>query len=144
MKISDPGDYEAAVNKYGNDPSEESGVVRRTLARSLAENGPQALKASDIDNISSGNLEGKTLKSIVSKNVEDGVLSQEKIVIDSGGNLDYAFSATKETGRQRLKETANALKVNENLKGKIKHNASSIERMSNYTPSQIPGQGTFF
>lgn len=163
VQIGKPADYESAVNQYGHDTNPDNSIIRKTLARSLGENGPQFLKASDLDAIKSGNLGSlkdangtalrdasgkeisKTLNDIARINVGSGVYSQEKMVSDTNDNLKYAFAAAEAAGKQRLIDTANDLKANQTLRGKIKHNTEAIEEISNSSAhTQIPGQGTFF
>jgi hypothetical protein len=134
IKISKPSEYDKYVNQYGNDKSEGSSVIRSTMAQSLAANGPKFLKASDIDNLQTGSLGGAKLQDIAGRNVASGVLSQEKMVDESNDNLHYAFESSDLAGQQRMVNTAAALRDNDILKGKIKHNASSIENLSMARP----------
>jgi hypothetical protein len=140
IKIGDPADYASAVNKYGSDKSAEHSVIRQTMAASLREAGPQFLKASDLDNISTGNLKSvdsatgatitKTLGSMARDNIKQGVYSEEKLASEAAVNIKFAFSEADLEGKQRMVNTAAALKNNDNLKGKIKHNAQAIENLS--------------
>lgn len=154
VQIGAPKDYVDEVNRYGHDTSPENSIVRKTLARSLAENGPQFLKAGDIDAIKTGNMKDDngnniSFNDIIVRNAAAGVYSQEKMVADTGGNLDYARSVLESAGvagnagRDRMRETAKQLLENEVLKGKIKHNATAIQTIAGAN-EQIPGQGTFF
>lgn len=146
IKIGMPEDYQDAVNKFGSDRSPGSAVIRQTMASSLREAGPQFLKASDLDNISTGNLGAidsttgtrtvGTLKEIAMNNVKQGVYSQEKLVSEASVNIKYAFENSELEGKQRMVDTAAELKVNPTLRGKIKHNAQVIDLIST---AQDPG-----
>jgi hypothetical protein len=154
VQIGDPGHYEEAVNTYGHDTSEENSIIRKTLSRSLAENGPQFLKAPDLDAIKNGKLQIEepdgsitklNLADVARRNVASGVYSQEKMVVDSNGSLNFALSSADSAGRELLMQTANDLIKNETLRGKIKHNRAAINTIAGVSESeQIPGQGTFF
>jgi hypothetical protein len=140
IKIGEPADYADAVNKYGNDRSPGNATVRQSIASSLRENGPQFLKASDLDNIATGNLTTtdkttgvtttKTLSSIARDNIKQGVYSEEKLVSEAAVNIRFAFAEADIAGKQRMVDTAAALKNNTTLRGKIKHNAESIDNLS--------------
>lgn len=133
VKIGKTSEVAEAVDKYGS--SGENNVVTKTLANSLAKDGPGFLKSSDIDNIARGQL-GKndasgrpiaaSMKEIASKNVENGVYSQEKMVAATADELSYASLNTSNAGRAKLQATAGDLKANDTLKGKIKHNEAAI------------------
>jgi hypothetical protein len=150
IKIGEPKEYAKYINQYGNDQSEESSIVRRTMANSLRESGPQFLKASDLDDISTGKLtkpddfgvnQTRTFKDIAIKNTAAGVTSQEKMVGEASVNLTYQYSVADQAGKNRLQATAKELLANDNLKGKIKHNVSAIEGIANgtlYIPPEQP------
>jgi hypothetical protein len=124
-----------AVNKYAS--SGESTVMSRSLGGALAQENPGFLKGSDIDAISRGDMTvrdddgnvvgAKSYAGMVGENVRAGVMSQEKMADATGDALAYAKSVSDATGKQVLAQTATALKSNDNLKGKIKHNASAID-----------------
>lgn len=140
ITIGEPADYASAVNTYGNDKSDKSATVRQTIATALRERGPQFLKASDLDNIATGNLTTtdattgvvttKTLSSMARENVKQGVYSEEKLVTEAAVNIRFAFAESDLAGKQRMVNTAAQLKNNPTLKGKIKHNAASIDNLS--------------
>jgi len=154
IKISDPGGADGyATAGPGGSPSiidkalaSQSGTVRRAAAEALGTDGPGALKASDIDMYASGshvekdalgnaikdaagNTRTLRLEEVVGKNVRDGVLSQEKIVAETTGNLRFAWDSTDSAGQQQMIDTSILLTANDNLNGKIKHNAASITNM---------------
>jgi hypothetical protein len=130
ITIGEPKNYEAAVNQYGSDKSEGNSTVRQTIAGALRERGPQFLKASDLDNISTGNLGGKTLSSMAQTNIKQGVYSQEKLVSEAAVNIKYAYEQADPDGKKAMFDTASELKVNETLKGKIKHNVLAIDNLA--------------
>jgi hypothetical protein len=143
ITIGKPADYMDAVNQYGDDKSDASATVRQTIASALRERGPQFLKASDLDNIATGSLtqpekqpDGttinvtRTMASMAQQNVKQGVYSEEKLVSESADNIRFAFAESNLDGKQRMVNTAASLKINPTLKGKIKHNAASIDNLS--------------
>jgi len=141
VKIADPIDYATEVNAAFADTSERGSVVRRAAAEALGADGPGFLKASDIDRLASGKHKTinpttgvetvTTLQQIADANVQAGVYSQEKIVAETTGNLQFAWdSTTTNAGKQKMVDTSAALKANPNLNGKIKHNAQSIDNMA--------------
>jgi hypothetical protein len=140
IKIGDPLEYADAVNSYGNDKAPGNSTVRQSIANSLRESGPQFLKASDLDSIATGNLTStnkdtgvtvtKTLSSMARDNVKQGVYSEEKLVSEAAVNIRYAFSESDNDGKQRMVDTAAKLKENPSLRGKIKHNADSIDKLA--------------
>lgn len=150
VKVGSTESIQNAVDRHTNNGTGPS-VVTKSLANALAADGPQFLKASDIDNIARGQL-GKTRKdangnSIVgadgrevidqrsfsetaSANIEAGVYSQEKLVSANGDELNYAYNVTSDTGKLKMSDTATALEANEVLRGKIKHNANEIHTIA--------------
>lgn len=137
-----------AVNTVG--ASGESNIMTKTLANALQKDGPQFLKAPDIDNIRNGKLgstfvdtDGKTqqikstLQDIVMDNMESGVMSAEKIVKSSGNELSYAqeladkAAAAGNTKAQTvLQQKANEVLDSDILKVQIKHNGSAVYKMA--------------
>jgi hypothetical protein len=140
IKIGEPTDYADVVNRYGNDKTPANSTVRQSIANSLRESGPQFLKASDLDNIATGNLTTKdektgitttkTLSSMARDNIKQGVYSEEKLVSEAAVNIRFAFGEADLAGKQRMVDTAAKLKANPTLRGKIKHNAQSIDNLS--------------
>ncbi|HEX7484237.1 MAG TPA: hypothetical protein VF281_03730 [Candidatus Saccharimonadales bacterium] len=154
IKIADPGDmqlpdgtidegYAKHVNKaMGSDSS----ILRRATAQALGSDGPGFVKASDVDSIATGANKYKDaqgvehtikLDMIAAKNVGSGVYSEKKIVEDTAGNLRFAYDAAAAADRldngnrvKLLKDNADALINNDNLKGEIKHNAAAINNLA--------------
>jgi hypothetical protein len=137
-----------AVNTVGK--SGKSDIMTKTLANALQKDGPQFLKAPDIDNIRNGKLgssfidtEGKTqqikstLQEITLDNLASGVMSAEKIVKSSGNELSYAqdladtAAAAGNTQAQTvLQQKANEVLNSDILKVQIKHNGSAVYKMA--------------
>lgn len=134
--VGDTADVANAANQYAR--SGNSNIVTKTLANALAANGPQSLKASDIDNIANGRMGNDsnkqrvnaTFDQIVRENIAAGVYSQEKMVGASNDELGYAKSIADEQGMINLRNTARELKDNETLRGKIKHNKAMIDSLA--------------
>ena len=97
---------------------------------------PRRWNASTIkDAIATGTLATRTsgantVAQTVSNNVENGVLSAEKMVSASNGDLKFAHANASPAGEQRLRDTAIEVHSNETLRGKIKHNAAIIDSIS--------------
>lgn len=140
ISIGDPGGpngYEKIVNSIGGNTSQaaEDVMLRQTVAKALSQNGPKALKASDIDAIATGTLTSRTqgahtFADTIADNVKNGVYSQEKIVEETNANLKYAFAAADIKGQQLMVDQAAALKANPTLSGRIKHNRAAIDNLS--------------
>lgn len=140
ISIGDPGGpngYEKIVNSIGGNSSQaaEDVMLRQTVAKALSQNGPKALKASDIDAIATGTLTTRTqgahtFADTIADNVKNGVYSQEKIVEETNANLKYAFAAADIKGQQLMVDQAAALKANPTLSGRIKHNRAAIDNLS--------------
>lgn len=139
IKVSDPGGADGYANEVNTAIASSSEILRRATAESLAKDGPGFIKGSDVDKIATGVAasSGSTLQSIAAKNVADGVYSQEKMVDETHGNLQFAFDnavkvdvttgAIDRTGQQNMVNTASQLNANPNLNGKIKHNRTAID-----------------
>jgi hypothetical protein len=141
IKQASTKEVEDIVNQYATDDSEKSVLINQTLAKTLAQDGPQFLKGSDFGNIARGQL-GKggvpaTLTEIAATNMEQGVYAEERLAAAPKDELLYSLriaNARAASGntkaRDNLRRRAQALKVNENLKGKIKHNEDAIDAMA--------------
>lgn len=150
VKVGSMKSIEKAVDTYGG--SGESNIQTRSLANALKDNGPEFLKAADIDNIGRGQM-GATytdaqgnqkqvasnLKGMVGENLVNGVMSQEKMVGSSNDILEYASGVADDLAANgdmravdKLQQTAKDLQGNRNLSGKIKNNAESIEKLGLY------------
>jgi len=136
ITIGDPADYHDIVDSIGattgNDA--ETNVMRQTVARAVAADS-QLFKAGDIDAIATGTLATRTgapntVALTVRENVEKGVLSAEKTVGASNGDLKFAHANASPKGQQMLRDAALEVKGNDTLRGKIKHNATAIENLS--------------
>ncbi|HMH69787.1 MAG TPA: hypothetical protein VK502_00140 [Candidatus Saccharimonadales bacterium] len=125
MKVGSAEEKAEVVDQFGGNGKND--VINKTLANSLREDGPGFLKASDIDNIGRG--KGGKMADIASKNIEDGVYTQEKMVAASPDELIYASAHTTEEGQYNLGVTAGKVKANPNLSGKIKHNTKNIDEL---------------
>ena len=137
VQVGTTRDVADVVDKYGGNGKND--VINKTLANSLAKDGPGFLKKSDIDNIGRGQLgqvdsAGRQISSsmgqIATKNISAGVYSEEKMVAATGDELAYASDQADSTGHLALQKTASLLEVNETLKGKIKHNGSNIHDLA--------------
>lgn len=135
VKISEPPEY---INQVNSALHGDSNLVRRATAEALGKDGPASLKASDIDRFATnthadeqpdGSMKINNLEDVIKANVANGVLSQEKMVNETPGNLKFAFDVSGAPGRQVLQDTAIALKKNSNLNGQIKHNAEAISAL---------------
>jgi hypothetical protein len=126
MKVGSTQEKAEVVDQFGGNGKND--VINKTLANSLREDGPGFLKASDIDNIGRGKST-KKMAEIASKNIEDGVYTQEKMVAASPDELVYASANTTFDGQYNLGVTAGKIKVNPNLSGKIKHNTKNIDEL---------------
>lgn len=139
ITIGKPDDYMSIVDAAGSNTSTDADdvVFRQTVSQALSQNGPQSLKASDIDAISSGTLATRsgpnTLIDTVRANVEAGVYSQEKLAAETADNLRFAWDNASLAGRTELTSTAVELIANDNLNGKIKHNKKAITDISTNT-----------
>lgn len=136
ITIGDPEDYHDMVDTVGTTTGKdaETNVMRQTVAKAVAANS-QLFKAADIDAIATGTLATRTsgantVAQTVSNNVENGVLSAEKMVSASNGDLKFAHANASPAGEQRLRDTAIEVHSNETLRGKIKHNAAIIDNIS--------------
>lgn len=136
ITIGDPMDYHDIVDivgaTTGNDA--ETNVMRQTVAKAVA-GSSQLFKAADIDAIATGTLATRTsgantVAQTVRVNVENGVLSGEKMVAASNGDLKFAYTNASPAGKKRLRDTAIDVQGNDTLRGKIKHNAAAIENIS--------------
>lgn len=150
VKIGDQKNIAAAMEQYGTDGS--NGIVNRSLAGALRENGPGYLKASDIDNVARGQfglygkdaagntvLQSTKTQDVAAANVAAGVLAPDKMVSASNDELQYASDAAAAlaaTGDMRatakLQKTAAEVKSNANLRAKIKHNGDAIDSLEQY------------
>lgn len=163
VNVGDVEHIEAVANEFGTDKQgDDIGVINRVLAESLSKNGPEFLKASDIDNIKRGTMattkdkldangnkilgaDNKPVQEAVANafqhvtqtNLEAGVMSQEKMVSATNNTLNYANTVATPAGRQRLTDTANELMASEVLRGKIKHNATQIETIAGQQPTTV-------
>ncbi|MDB5163222.1 MAG: hypothetical protein JWN28_830 [Candidatus Saccharibacteria bacterium] len=152
IKIGSPDNYQKYVNKYSTDKDPANSVLRQSISGSLRENGPQFLKASDLDDIASGNLVQKnekgevildstgqpikrTVASVSADNTAKGVYSEEKMASEASVNMMYAYQQANDKGKKRMQDTAKDLLMNETLKGKIKHNIVTIETIARDTPT---------
>lgn len=150
VKVGSTQSIQDAVNLHTNNGTGSS-VITKSLANSLAADGPQFLKASDIDNIARGQLgstqrdangnavigadgremiDQKSFEQTASANIEAGVYSQEKLVGANADELKYAYQTTSDAGKIKMADTAAALEANEVLRGKIKHNANEIHAIA--------------
>lgn len=141
-----------AVNSVG--ASGESNIMTKTLANALQKDGPQFLKAPDIDNIRNGKLgssfvdvEGKTqqikstLEEITLDNLASNVLSPEKIVKSSNSELAYAQQIVSDavaagdargaTARAAIQDKAAQVLDSDILKVQVKHNEGAVYSMAN-------------
>ncbi|MDB5168034.1 MAG: hypothetical protein JWO55_292 [Candidatus Saccharibacteria bacterium] len=155
VDVGSTEDVAKVVDKVGTEPQGENiSIVNRILAESLAKSGPQFLKASDHDNIRRGMLGQRvestdengqikitdiagSMDAMAKKNIEDGVYSQEKMVVAPNDELQYANAVATPDGKQRLTNTASELMSSEVLRGKIKHNATSIEGIAKQMPATV-------
>lgn len=148
IKVSDPGGPDGYASEINTALSSSSDVVRRAAAEALGRDGPASLKASDIDRFATGShttvdpvtgaVTQNSLEQVIGVNVTNGVLSQEKMVDSTPGDLDFAFNSTDLAGKQKMVDTAAALKANDVLKGKIKHNAKAIDNLSTAKAPSTP------
>lgn len=144
IKIGDAGDFVGEVDEVMKSGSE---TVRRATAQALASDGPKWIKGSDLDAIATGTAAtdprriqagSTTFEGMTRANIRSGVLSPEKIVDETGGNLKYAMDVTishqdPTTGQneaQQLVNAAAAAKASSLLNVKIKHNADAIDAIS--------------
>ncbi len=149
ITIADPPDYKDMVDGIGHNKSKDRSVValRQSTAKALADHGPQFLKASNHDAISSGTMgTNESIDDMARANITAGIYSQERMVSENSGNLKYAREVLADgdtTMQQTLGNTARDLQENPNLSGKIKHNREQIEEMAKNaapraTPTSIP------
>lgn len=152
VKISDPADYADEVDAAFKDQRKEGSTLRRATAEALGSDGPGVFKASDIDMWASGShlkrdanndpirdAEGNTqtlsLKEVARRNVSNDVVSVEKLVGETAGNMQFAWESADSIGKAKLTATASKLQLDPILNTKIKHNATAIANMAN---SQAP------
>jgi hypothetical protein len=137
IRVSDAGDFADEVNSamaFDATNPEKGSVLRRATAEALANDGPGFIKASDVDRIATGKAftDGDTIQSIARKNTDAGVLSAEKLVGESAGNIKFAFdqaSTGPDGGMQKMINAAYEAKSNPQLSGKIKHNIVAINNV---------------
>lgn len=145
VMVGDTRQIERAVDTYGG--GGQQSIVTSSLAGALQKDGPQWLKASDIDNISRGQMTGAgSFEAMTRSNLADGVMSESKIASDNKSNLEYAnkvaadaASAGDTRAQDNLRDTAKRLIRNESLRGTVKHNKAPIEAMAGETIASVTG-----
>ena len=146
VKIGEPGNINAAINRYGTDGKND--IVNKSLAAALAANGPGYLKASDIDNIARGQFGDSSapagtdhVAAAVAKNIATGggVYSPDKLVAANNYELEYVSgiadqmaNAGDSRGVDNLQAAAKLARTNATTSAKIKHNGENIEKLDQY------------
>jgi hypothetical protein len=139
VKIADTKDIAEVADRHAT--GGKSTLITRVLADSLAQNGSQALKAPDIDNIARGqmgfnpdkNRSRATFQEVISENTASKVWSQEKMVSGSNDDLRYSYQVATDEGKDAMRTRARELIQNPNLNGKIKHNENTIYQIAGMT-----------
>ena len=132
VKIADTKEIGEVANQHAI--GGKSTLITKVLANSLAQDGSQALKAPDIDNIARGqmgfdpdkNRTRATFEEVLTNNVSGRVWSQEKMVSGSNDDLKYSFDIADTAGKEAMRTRAKELISNPTLVGKIKHNEKTI------------------
>lgn len=130
--------YLRYANAALSDTSDRGETLRRITAETIGKTS-QLFKASDLDRYATGQMQDnsgayKSLEQTVRENMASGVLSQEKMVSETSGNLSFAFrvsDAGPNGGKQQMVDTAYALENNPDLVGKLKHNRDAIHSIRN-------------
>ena len=139
-KVGSTEEIAAVANQYGSSGS--SSLINRSLASALASDGPEFMKASDLDNIANGrmgatydknnpndpakNRSGAKFETIAVENIRSGVLSQEKMVGASNDTLRYARDLTSGTGETEPQRAYNAGFADAEARKVLKNTATKL------------------